>query len=383
MNKKLSFIESGFPEAPALESELCELITHAQYEKVERLCFDIAQVVRDKFPDTQHMVVTDINPVLALAKGTTKEFLAKIKSKKFPLSPDGLVVMQNNLNPASIGSASLKFLGNMPSWQQSAFARKDKSPLFNVTAKSSITQLKSFYRDERDFELMSEEALVDLISASGFSFKNLDTWGGYSDDFISHELVFKACFEVLGVKAHILKQVKGEPVNYQEYLGFKNVKKCEKAAGFLLKCLSRQPFQSQISGHLLKACAYIKMNDLFVNDTPVPRYSFIEGVGFGASSGFFASTLDYFCLTLSQFSRAKPERIFAEVIEGIIGGEAKGYKLYREGENTQLPIHSCSRELAKKDLMAEAFLALRWSHPMLADIHPHAKKQILTDELGL
>ena len=383
MKKKLSFIESGFPDAQALESALCELIIHSQYEKVDRLCFDIAQVVRDRFPDNPHIVVTDINPVLALANGTSKEFLGKINSKKFPLSPDGLVVMQNNLNPASIGSASLKFLGNMPSWQQSAFARKDKSPLFNVTAKSSITQLMSFYRDERDFELMSEEALVDLISASGFSFKNLDTWGGYSDELISHELVFRACYEVLGVNKHILNQVNGCPVNYGEYLGLKNVKKCEKAANFLLKCLSKPLFKGMISSHLLNSCAYIKVADLHVNDTSIPRFSFIDAFGFGASSGFFPSTLDYFCLTLSHYTRAKPERIFAEVIEGIIGGEGKGYKLYREGENTQLSILSCSRELAKKDLMAEAFLALRWSHHMLADIHPHAKKQILTHELGL
>jgi hypothetical protein len=382
MKKTMNFIHSGYDEAPALEAQLCELLISRAYREAEQLCLDISDYYRNKFPVEKHMVIMDVNPLLKLANGNAKIILKRLQSLKLPLCPDGLVVMQDNLDLTSMGRASSKFLGNLPSWQQSAYALKDKSALFNTNSKAGINLLMKFYRAERSMELLSVESMADLLSKSKFSFAKINTWAVTSEEFIEHETTRKACLNVLGVSDFISNMVNGKPVQSNEYLGLKNAAKCEHAANFLLKSLSKQPFQSALAEQLIKECAYLKMNDMLVHDIKIPRYAHIGGVGFGLASSFFPSTLDYFCLTLSCFSKSKPERIFAQVIEGALRGEAKDFKLYPEGFNTVLSVPLCSRELAKKDLMAEAFKALRWTS-LLGDLDHRAKKQILNDELGL
>lgn len=382
MKKTLNFIHSGHVEAPVFESQLCELLLSRSDGAAKQLCMEISDLYRIKFPDEKHMVITDVNPLFKLANGDTKSILKRLQSLKLPLCPDGLVVMQDNHDLTSMGRASGKFLGNMPSWQQSAYAMKDKAALFNVDSKAGINLLMEFYRPERSLELLSTDSMADLLSKGTFSFASINTWAECSDEFVEHEVARKACLNVLGVSTFISKMVNDKPVQSDEYLGLRNSLKCEQAASFLLKCLSRQPFQTALAEQLIKECSYLKMNNIEINGTLIPRYAHIGGIGFGLSGGFFPRALDYFCLALSRFTKAKPERIFALVIEGAIRGEAKDFKLYPEGFNTVLSVSACSRELAKKDLMAEAFKALRWTS-LLGDLDHRAKKQILNDELGL
>jgi hypothetical protein len=382
MKKPLNFIHSGYEEAPALEAQLCEMLLSRADREAKQLCLDISDFYRNKFPDEKHMVITDVNPLFKLAKGNSRQILKRLQSLKLPLCPDGLVVMQDNHDLTSMGMASGKFLGNLPSWQQSAYALKGKSALFNISSKSSINLLIGFYRAEREIDLLADEPMVELLSKSGFSFANIRFWGMATEELVSHELTRRACLKTLGVSALISKLVKGDLVNCHDYLGIKNKDKCEHAALFLLKSLERQPFQSALSEQLIKECAYLKMNDIQVNDKNITMHAHIGGVGFGLASGFFPSVLDYFCLTLSRFCKTNPERIFAQVVEGALRGEAKNFKLFHEGVNTALSVPVCSRELAKKDMMAEAFKALRWTS-LLGDLDHRAKKQILNDELGL
>jgi len=391
MQKKLSFIQSDLADSSLLEERLCELILHGKFEEAGNLCLEIAQEIRGQNPDIKHMVVTDINPLLIIANSDSKKILSKMSHKKLPLSADGLVVMQDNLNPASVGRASNKFLGNMPSWQQSLHARRDRCSLITSNSKEAIKQLLQFYRSERDTDLLSEEALINLISRSSFSFSKVHIWGAFSHEnqnsdsessLFTLEAIFESCFEVLGVNANLAKQLNGEKPSMHDYMGFKNKAKCADASKFLLKCLNRKNQKILLADFILNKISYFKLSDVEIQGQLYPRHAYAGGVGFGVSSGFLPSVLDYLCVTLSGFTGVKPERIFAEVIEGALLGKAKGFRFFGENQNTELSVSACSRELSKKGIMPEAFSALRWNH-LIADIDNRGKKQILTNELGL
>jgi hypothetical protein len=384
MKKELTFIKKAIPEAKALEQSLADLLLSKDYAGAFSMYRDIADSLDERARNEGPFVVTDINPIRRMLEVGGYGAINSLSSQLLPFSPEGIVIIHGGHNPASIGTATAKYLGNMPSWQESLSKNRHHSTLFSISNRSEFESVLNFYRGERRIEYMRAGNYLKALGSAPLDY--VGVWGN-SDNFMDKNDVVSACLDVLQLIQSIDGGMEKTPKTKMDY----NNRNKEYAARYLIACLKNPERAESVLSSLLKIAStksvtvcfdqsydaalvnVITMNILVQSDTP----------GDGWSGKITEAVIDKFCIETSRHCKMSPEKIFVKLMEDIIEFSKSQVNFdFSKPFSTGLKKEKIIKEFNRRGSLGMIQRMLKWDE-IWAVLPPSDKKQIITEELGM
>ncbi len=383
MKKELTFIKKAIPGAKALEQSLADLLLSNDYGGAFALYRDIADSLDERARSEGPFVVTDINPIRRLLEMGAFAGVKRMSSQLLPFSAEGIVIVHGQHNPGRIGSSTAKYLGHMPSWEESLKKVGRHSVLFSIGNPKEFESLLEFYRGERRLEYLHCDDTQKALSQA--SLENIKSWGN-SVNFIDKASVINACLEVLEVMQFVDGAQRSQSKSKTAY----NNRNKVYAAKYLAQGLNKAESTGVIVMCLLKMASTRALNVQFDQDDSaliknrrmnILVQSDVPSEGWAGRNA--SAVIDGFCTEISKHCKMSPEKVYINVIKTIS-------TLSRNwvGADFSKPFPTIlNKERVIKDLTREGLLVLmqkilKWDEIWSA-LQSSERKQIITEDLGM
>jgi hypothetical protein len=383
MNKEHTFIKKAISGAKALEQSLADLLLSKDDGGAFALYRDIADSLDERAGREGPFVVTDINPIKRLLEMGAYAGVKRMSSQLLPFSAEGVVIVHGVHNPGRIGSSTIKYLGHMPSWEESLKKAGRHSVLFSVSNPKEFEALLEFYRGERRLEyLRSNDTQMALSQAS---LEHIKVWGN-SVNFIYKSSVIGACLDVL----EIMQFVEDAPRSQSKSKTAHNSKNKVYAAKYLAQGINKAESTGVIIRCLLKIASTRALNIQFDQDDSaliknrrmkILVQSDVPSEGWAGRNA--SAVIDGFCTEMSKHCTMSPEKVYVNVMKTISTLSRNWVDAdFSQPFPTMLNKECVIKELRREGVLTLIQKTLKWDEIWSA-LQPSEKKHIITEELGM